>query len=76
MTELLGLDEELVATIHEFAETQGAAAAQSIIKEAEAQQAEENEAVEAEDEQAAVEGAEGAENEEADDEEKEEKEAA
>ena len=76
LTELLGLDEELVATIHEFAETQGAAAAQSIIKEAEAQQAEENEAVEAEDEQAAVEGAEGAENEETDDEEKEEKEAA
>ena len=76
LTELLGLDEELVATIHEFAETQGAAAAQSIIKETEAQQAEENEAVEAEDEQAAVEGAEGAENEEADDEEKEEKEAA
>ncbi len=76
LTELLGLDEELIATIHEFAETQGVAAAQSIIKEAEAQQAEENEAVEAEDEQAAVEGAEGAENEEADDEEKEEKEAA
>lgn len=76
LTELLGLDEELIATIHEFAETQGVAAAQSIIKETEAQQAEENEAVEAEDEQAAVEGAEGAENEEADDEEKEEKEAA
>ena len=76
LTELLGLDEELVATIHEFAETQGAAAAQSIIKEAEAAEAKEAEAVEAEDEQAAVEGAEGAENEEADDEEKEEKEAA
>lgn len=76
LTELLGLDEELIATIHEFAETQGVAAAQSIIKETEAQQAEENEAVEAEDEQAAVEGATGAENEEADDEEKEEKEAA
>ena len=76
LTELLGLDEELIATIHEFAETQGVAAAQSIIKETEAQQAEENEAVEAEDEQAAVVGAEGAENEEADDEEKEEKEAA
>lgn len=76
LTELMGLDEELIATIHEFAETQGVAAAQSIIKETEAQQAEENEAVEAEDEQAAVEGAEGAENEEADDEEKEEKEAA
>lgn len=76
LTELLGLDEELIATIHEFAETQGIAAAQSIIKETEAQQAEENEAVEAEDEQAAVEGATGAENEEADDEEKEEKEAA
>lgn len=77
LTELLGLDEELVATIHEFAETQGAAAAQSIIKEAEAAEAKEAEEVEAKEEAEAVEGADEADNQEADEEEKEEeKEAA
>lgn len=77
LTELLGLDEELVATIHEFAETQGAAAAQSIIKEAEAAEAKEAEEVEAKEEVEAVEGTDEANNQEADEEEKEEeKEAA
>lgn len=77
LTELLGLDEELVATIHEFAETQGAAAAQSIIKEAEAAEAKEAEEVEAKEEAEAVEGTDEANNQEADEEEKEEeKEAA
>lgn len=77
LTELLGLDEELVATIHEFAETQGAAAAQSIIKEAEATEAKEAEEVEAKEEAEAVEGTDEANNQEADEEEKEEeKEAA
>lgn len=77
LTELLGLDEELVATIHEFAETQGAAAAQSIIKEAEAAETKEAEEVEAKEEAEAVEGTDEANNQEADEEEKEEeKEAA
>ncbi len=77
LTELMGLDEELIATIHEFAETQGAAAAQTIIKEAEAQEAKETEETEKADETTAVEGTDEANNEDAEDEEeKEEKEAA
>ena len=74
VVELLGLDEELIATVQEFAETTGTAAAQSIINEIEAQQAEEAE--EKEEETAAVDGAEGANNEEAEEEKEEEKEAA
>ena len=75
ITELMGLDDELIATIHEFAETQGAAAAQTIIKEAEAADAKEAEEAQKEDEAEAVEGAQNAENEEAE-EEKEEEQAA
>lgn len=74
VVELLGLDEELIATVQEFAETTGTAAAQSIINEIEAQQAEEAE--EKEEETAAVDGTEGANNEEAEEEEKEEEKAA
>ena len=74
VVELLGLDQELIETVQEFAETTGTAAAQSIINEIEAQQAEE---AEAEEENVdGVEGAEGAENEEAEEDEEEEKEAA
>ena len=75
VVELLGLDQELIETVQEFAETTGTAAAQSIINEIEAQQAEEAEAKEEENVDG-VEGAEGAENEEAEEDEEEEKEAA
>lgn len=72
LTELLGLDEELVEAVQEFAETQGIAAAQDIIQEAE----EEAEAAEEDEETDAVSETEGTNNEDADDEDEEDEEKA
>lgn len=80
IAELLGLDEELIETVQEFAKVAGTAAAKSIIADAKAEEAEENDALEAKDnekEAEEVDAAVNAENEEADEEDKDkEKEAA